>query len=90
MGALVGTLSGLGRGKSVCIAICRFAIVFGVVCLIVGTAAVFQSQPYVVYFPLLLVGCIATMVMGGVLPAIRKRFSDAELGRMKAMDVGAV
>jgi len=90
MGALVGTLCGLGRGRSVCIAICWFAIVFGVVCLGAGIAALFQSQPYVVYFPLLLVGFIATVVMGGMQPTIRKRFADAELCKMEAMDVGAV
>ncbi|MCP4785942.1 MAG: hypothetical protein GY903_27800 [Fuerstiella sp.] len=88
MGAVVGILCGLGRGKTVCLSICWTAVVFGVVCLVAGIAALFQSQPYVVYYPLLLVGFIATVVMGGVLPTVRKRFSDAELGRMEAMDIG--
>ncbi|MEO1980687.1 MAG: hypothetical protein ABGZ24_09235, partial [Fuerstiella sp.] len=88
MGAIVGMLCGLGRGKTVCMAICWTAVVFGVICLVTGIAALFQSQPYVVYYPLLSIGVIATAVMGGVLPTVRKRFADAELSRMEAIDVG--
>ncbi|MEO2019383.1 MAG: hypothetical protein ABGZ53_34035 [Fuerstiella sp.] len=87
MGAIVGTLCGAGRGKTLCMSICWIAVVFGVVCLVVGIVALFQSQPYVVYYPLLLIGVIATAVMGGVLPTVRKRFAGAELSRMEAMDV---
>jgi hypothetical protein len=90
LGAIVGTLSGWGRGKNVCMAICWSTIVFGIVCLIGGLVALTQSQPYVVYFPLLLIGVLSTVVMGSVLRTIRKRFEDVELRRMEAMDVGVV
>jgi hypothetical protein len=90
LGALVGTLSGWGRGKNVCIAICWFTVVFGVVCLITGIVALTMGQPYVVYYPPLLLGLIGTVVMGSILPTIRKRFSDIELRKMESMDVSAV
>lgn len=89
MGALVGTLSGLGRGKTVCITICWFTLIFGVVSLVGGVVALVMAQPYAVYFPLLLLGVIGTVVMGSVLPTIRKRFSDIELRKMDSMDVSA-
>jgi hypothetical protein len=90
MGAIVGTLSGMGRGRKVAIGICWFAIVFGSVCLAAGLVAVAMSQPYVVYFPLLLIGFLSTVIMSSVLPSTRKRFENAELRRMEAMDVSAV
>jgi len=89
LGALVGTLSGWGRGKNVCLAICWFAVVFGVVCLITGIVALAMGQPYVVYYPPLLLGSIGTVVMGSILPTIRKRYSDIELRKMESMDVSA-
>ena len=90
MGAIVGTLSGLGRGRKVAIGICWLTIGFGSVCLAAGSVAVATSQPYVVYFPLLLIGVLSTVIMSSVLPSTRKRFEDVELRRMTAMDVSAV
>lgn len=90
MGAIVGTLSGLGRGRKVAIGICWFAIALGAVCLVAGLVAVALSQPYVVYFPLVLIGVLSTVIMSSVLPSIRKKFEEVELRRMEAMDVGAV
>lgn len=90
MGAIVGTLSGLGRGRKVAMGICWFAIVFGIICLGAGLGAVAMSQPYVVYFPLLLIGGLSTVIMSSVLPSTRKRFENAELRRIESMDVSAV
>ena len=89
LGALVGVLSGRGRGKNVCLAICWATLTFGVVCLVTGMIALIMQQPYAVFFPLLLIGVIGTMVMGTVLPTIRQRFSDIELRKMESMDVSA-
>ena len=90
LGALVGVLSSWGRGKNVCLAICWFTVVFSVVCLGVGAVALAMSQPYVVYYPPLLLGVIGTIVMGSAISTIRKRFSELELRRMESMDVSAV
>lgn len=90
LGALVGMLSSWGRGKNVCLAICWFTVVFSVVCLGVGAVALAISQPYVVYYPPLLLGVIGTIVMGSAISTIRKRFSELELRRMASMGVSAV
>lgn len=87
LGALVGVLSSWGRGKNVCLAICWFTVVFSVVCLGVGTVALAMSQPYVVYYPPLLLGVIGSVVMGSAISTVRKRFSELELRRMESMDV---
>lgn len=86
MGAIIGTLSGLGRFRSFCLGLCWLNIAIGIVSLIAGIFAVSTGQPYEVYFPLLLCGTIATCVVGGVLPTVRKRYEENELRRMASMD----
>ena len=55
--------------------------------LIFGLIAVTLGQPYGVYYPLLLGGIILTGVCGGNLPGLLRRYQQAELRKMAAMDV---
>jgi len=57
--------------------------------LVAGLVALGLGQPYAVYYPLLLFGGILTVVCGGLLPVIRRRYAEIELRRMTAMDLGA-
>jgi hypothetical protein len=59
---------------------------FGIVCLGFGLAAVVLSQPYAVYYPLLLLGFLCTLLPIGVRGTVRRRFEKIELRKMKAMD----
>lgn len=86
-GALIGTLGGMGKARQFVISLCVALIAFGVVCLLVGVVALLTSQPYAVYYPLLLIGIICTAVVGGNLPGICKRYRQIELRRMSSMDV---
>lgn len=86
LGALIGTLSGMGRGQRFVIGVCVATIAFGAICLVAGVTAWAMSQPYAVYYPLLLTGVIGTVVVSSVLPGIRNRFAQAELHRIEAMD----
>jgi hypothetical protein len=86
IGAIIGTLCSLGRGRSIAVGLGWLVLVAGVVSLVVGAIAVASGQPYAVYYPLLLIGVIATLVMGGNMRTIGRRFADAELRRMEAMD----
>jgi hypothetical protein len=88
IGALIGTLAGLGKARSFVVFLCVASIVFGAACLVAGVVALILSQPYAVYYPLLLLGVICTAVMGGNLPGIRRRYQQRELQKMTAMDVG--
>ncbi len=86
IGAIIGTLCSLGRGRLIAVGLGWLVLVTGVASLAVGAVAVASGQPYAVYYPLLLIGAIATLVMGGNMRTIGKRFAEAELRRMEAMD----
>ncbi len=87
IGAIIGTLCSLGRGRSFAVGLGWFVLFAGVVSLAGGAVAVSTGQPYGVYYPLLLIGVIATLVMGLNMRTIGKRFAEAELRRMEALDV---
>ncbi len=86
IGAVIGGLCGVGRGRNIAVGLGWLVLVSGVTALIAGAAAVIMGQPYAVYYPLLLIGAIATGVMGLNMRTIGKRFAEAEMRRMQAMD----
>lgn len=88
VGALIGVLASRGRAKRfVTIAIVSLAI-GGTVAFAAGVVALSRSQPYAVYYPLLLIGFLATVVPLGLRPSIRRRYEEIELRRMRAHDLG--
>ncbi|MDY6913533.1 MAG: hypothetical protein SVT52_03645 [Planctomycetota bacterium] len=88
LGAMVGVLCSLGRGRAFVLALMKVMIAVGAAGLVIGVVAVIQSQPYAVYYPLLLCGVIAVAVFGGLLGVVRRRFEQLELRKMSAMDAG--
>lgn len=89
LGGLMGTLGGFGKGRRFVIGLAVLITLSGVAALVVGLVALGVGQPYAVYYPLLLLGGILTVVCGGLLPVIRRRYAEIELRRMTAMDLGA-
>jgi hypothetical protein len=88
LGALIGVLASRGRGKRfVTIAIVSLAI-GGTLAFAAGVVALSRSQPYAVYYPLLLIGFLATIIPLGLRPSIRRRYEEIELRRMRAHDLG--
>lgn len=90
LGALIGVLCSLGKARQFVLWLCAGFVVLGVVCLATGGIALAMSQPYCVYYPLLLLGGLLACVFGGLLPAIRHRYQQIEMRRMTSMDVDAV
>jgi len=88
LGALIGLLTSLGRARGFVIATAKALIVFGAAAVVAGLVAVALSQPYSVFYPLLLVGVIACTVPLGLLPTIRRRYEEIEFRAMRAHDVG--
>jgi len=86
LGGLIGTLAGLGKAGRFVLALSKAIFLFGFVLLAGGLVALSQSQPYAVYYPLLLGGVICTVVMGGTLPALRRRYEQDELRKIASMD----
>jgi hypothetical protein len=86
LGGLIGTLAGLGKARRLVIALMWAMLVSGVACLLFGAVALSLGQPYAVYYPLLLLGLIATLVTGPQIPMVRRRYEQIELRKMAAMD----
>ncbi len=87
LGGLVGFLAGTGRARRFVLLLTKALFVVGLVCLILGVVALFQSQPYAVYYPLLLIGGLLTILIAVRLPGIRKGYEQRELRKMDAKDV---
>ena len=85
-GALVGILVARGRGRRAVLATMVTLTVAGIGLLVAGAVAVVLSQPYAVYFPLILGGIILVAVFGSGSRRARRAYEDAELRRMRAMD----
>ena len=87
LGALIGTLAGLGRGRSFVTWCLRIAPVIGVMMLAGGAAALLVGQPWWVFYPLLLVGAIWTVLPLAIRAGVDKGYEAAERRKMRAMDV---
>jgi hypothetical protein len=61
-------------------------IAIGVGALLAAGIALVSSQPRYVWYPLVLVGVILTVVDGALLPALRRNYAAAELQRIRALD----
>lgn len=88
LGALVGMLAGSGRARGVAFGALRMMQVIGAIALVLGVAALVRAQPYAVFYPLLLIGVLASALPIVLTPTLRKRYEDSELRRMAALDAG--
>jgi hypothetical protein len=86
LGALVGVLGGLGKGRRVVMGLLGLMLAIGAVALALGVVAVLRSQPYAVFYPLLLVGILCSVVPLFSLRSLRRRYEEVELRRMRALD----
>ncbi len=84
-GALVGGIlapRAIGRrwvlGAMLCVVLLGLAqLAFGVFALVAG-------QPYAIWYPPMLCGVLYTIVVGVLIPVIRRRYAQAEARRMDA------
>lgn len=61
--------------------------VIGAYCLLsllTGVAALILGQPYGIWYPLSLIGMVGALTCLGLIPMMRKRYSEAESRRMDA------
>jgi hypothetical protein len=86
VGALVGLLSSRGKARGLVLSLARGTVGLGVVLVFAGAVSFLRGQPPGVWGPFLLIGFLAAAVMGGNLPAIRKRYEEAELRRIQSLD----
>ncbi len=89
LGGLIGLLASLGKGRSLVMFLMAAIALSGCVALAAGVVAVTQSQPYAVYYPLLLIGGLSVVIFGPLRGTLRKRYEQLELRKMEAMDAAA-
>ena len=87
LGAVIGCLASLGRGQGFVLAALRVMLVLGLASLAAGIVAVVQTQPYAVYYPLLLLGVLCAVLPLGLLRVVRRRYQELELRQMAAEDI---
>jgi hypothetical protein len=85
-GGVIGGVAGSMLGLTAAI-LGLFIARGGLVVLTAGVWALVSSQPYAVWYPLLLVGGLSVILFGGIRRRARDAYTDAELRRMRAADL---
>ena len=65
----------------------KFLVALGAMGTALGVIALSRSQPYAVYYPLLIAGGITAVLFGLLLGHVRKRYEERELRKMHAADL---
>lgn len=86
LGGLLGWLVSRGKARRAVTWLLWVGVVFGASCLLAGFVALACSQPYHVYYILLLIGFLCTFLGALLLGRARQVYRQAELRRMQALD----
>jgi hypothetical protein len=86
LGGMIGWLGSRGRSRRLVLTVCGGMFWGGLLCLGVGIVGVVLRQPFLVWYPPLLLGLISTSVMGFGYRRIRAGYAALELRRMAASD----
>lgn len=84
LGAAAGTLAPRGKGRRWILGAMSVFVALGVAQLILGAAALILGQPFGIWYPLLLCGVLFIVVIGGLLPVVRRAYEHAEHRRIDA------
>jgi len=85
--AILGVFIARRKHRSIVLACTSALALGGLVVLTAGVWALVSSQPYAVWYPLLLVGGLSVILFGGIRRRARDAYTDAELRRMRAADL---
>ena len=89
LGGVIGLLAGRGKGRALALGLVKGMLALGAISLVFGVVALVRSQPYAVYYPLLLGGVLGVGLPSFLIPTLRRRYEDLELRKMKARDLSA-
>ncbi len=87
LGTAIGVLAPKGIGRSVVLGMQMAVAGLGAGCLVTGIVAVVIGQPYTVWYPLVLIGFVATAVLGGLIPVTRNAYRHAEQRKLDAQEM---
>jgi hypothetical protein len=86
-GALIGIVSSRGKARRFVLGSANVLLVIGIASVVGGVVALSTAQPYMVYYPLLLIGIILVAVIGKMRSSLSARYEQLELKTMQSMDV---
>jgi hypothetical protein len=86
LGAAAGTLAPKGKGRSFILGAFTLLMVIGISHLVLGLYALSVGQPYGIWYPLVLIGGVLTMLFAMLRPVVRKRYEEAEARKMEAAE----
>jgi hypothetical protein len=84
LGAAAGALAPKGKGRSFILGAFTLLLMVGVGHLAVGLYALSVGQPYGIWYPLVLIGGILTILFAALRPVVRKRYEEVEARKMEA------
>jgi hypothetical protein len=87
LGAVLGTLTARRRARGLVLGTMRTLSIVGGGLVVAGGVALGLGQPYAVYFPLLLGGTILAVVLESGRRIARRAYEDAELRKIRALDL---
>jgi hypothetical protein len=78
LGAITAVLAPKGKGRSVILGAFTFMKWVGLVHLMIGLCAIYERQPYGIWYPLVLIGSLFTLLFSLLRPIVRKRYEEVE------------
>jgi MFS family permease len=84
LGAIAGKCAPQEKARGFVMGAFTAFMLFGIVNLVLGIVAVATGQPYGIWYPLVLIGFLLTLLFGMLKPVVRKRYEEAETRRMEA------
>lgn len=87
LGSAIGVLAPQGKCRGLVMGLIGVVMAAGVLLLIAGVAALLLKQPYGVWYGLLLPGLMIPLLLGFLLPVVRRRYQEAELRKSAARDL---
>ena len=84
LGAAAGVLAPQGKGKGFILGDFRLMMLIGLGNLVAGLYAVAAGQPFGIWYPLLLIGFILTILFSVLRPVVGKRYEEVESRKMEA------
>ena len=85
-GALIGCLAGMGKARRFVLTTTKCLVALGIVLTVAGLVALVCKQPYAIWYPLVLLGGITTLVLSVNYYPIKRRYDELEIRRMTSMD----
>ncbi len=87
IGGISGTCASSGKAKSLVFSLLYSYVAIAVLLLITGGIALVCSQPYGIWYGLLLPGFLGVIIIPAIIPNVRTRYKFAENRKMESIDL---